>query len=472
MKGVKVFQPAEVGVVHFIGIGGIGMSGIAMVMHVLGYRVQGSDQMDSDATRRLQAAGVKVFIGHHAKNMDQVNAVVASTAIDESNPEVMVARQQSIPVMQRAEMLAELMRFKYGIAIAGTHGKTTVTSLVTHILIEAEVDPTYVIGGCIKCSGQSAGLGVSDYWVAEADESDGSFLHMRPIIAVITNIDSDHLSSYDNKFDNLKETFAKFIGQVPFYGLAIVCGDDHNLNILRARISRRFLTYGLGAECDVRATNVAYKNRMTTFDAVAPWRDDCMAMRLHLPGSHNILNALAAVSVCHELGVSDAVIQKALESFEGIERRFNIYPDLTVDKRVVHVVDDYGHHPTEIIATLEAADKVWPTARKVVVFQPHRYTRTEHLFKQFIEALKGVDVLLLLDVYAAGEEPIAGVDSRAIANAIRTQGSATPIEVEDVMEVPHVLRSVVQTNDVVIVMGAGSVGRMVPKLVEDWGHAE
>ena len=461
---MKFTQTVKTDVVHFVGIGGIGMSGIAMVMHSLGYRVQGSDIAESDVTKRLRDAGITVFEGHATEHAQDADTLVVSAAIAPDNVEVLEAKRRRLPIMQRAEMLAELMRFKFGIAVAGTHGKTTVTSLLAHLLTLAQFDPTYVIGGCVKSSGESAAAGSGDYLIVEADESDGSFLRLDPIV------DNDHLGHYDGEFKQLESAFAGFMRRVPFYGAAVVCRDDHHLQKLCEGIARRFITYGLNSDSDVRAKNIRYTGATTLFDVEAPWCDDDLKVHLNLPGYHNVLNALATIAVAHELAIDDEIILRALKEFQGIARRFHVYPDLRLDDGVAHLVDDYGHHPTEIAATLETVDKVWPGRRKVVVFQPHRYTRTHQLFDHFVEALRHVDELVLLDVYPAGEAPIEGADNRAISAAIQVRADLQPVCLALPEDTPPVLKDMVRADDVVVVLGAGNVGCLAQQLTEEF-HA-
>ena len=466
MKRHSIIEPKEAGLVHFVGIGGIGMSGIAIVMHSLGYRVQGSDIAESATTRHLRGLGIPVFPGHAAGNVEGAGVLVVSAAIRDGNPEVLRAEEMRVPVIKRAEMLAEVMRLYFGIAVGGTHGKTTVTSLVAHLLSEGGLDPTYVIGGCVKISGLSARLGESDYLVVEADESDGSFEYLQPIIAVVTNMDNDHLDAYDGSVLRLEQAFARFIKRVPFYGRAVVCHDEPGLRRLSTSIPRHFLTYGLSEDSDIRALNVRHDDLTTSFDARVPWRSEPLSVCLNLPGNHNVLNALAALAVGHELDIEDAVMVDALRTFGGIARRFHVYPNLRLDGGSAYLVDDYGHHPTEIAATLDTTDKVWPDARKVMIFQPHRYTRTARLFESFVEILQRADRLILLSVYSAGESPIKGADSRSLSAAIGARGGTAPECVDTPDEVPAVLKSLLRTGDVVITMGAGSVGSLAGRLGE------
>jgi len=450
--------------VHFVGIGGVGMSGIAEVMHTLGYEVSGSDLGENAATQHLQAAGVEIFRNHAAGNIRDVDVVVTSSAISKDNPEVTVARARRIPVVARAEMLAELMRFSHGIAVAGTHGKTTTTSLVASVLAEGNLDPTYVIGGKLNSSASNARLGSSRYLVAEADESDASFLHLQPMMAVVTNIDADHLPTYHGDFNLLRQTFVEFLHHLPFYGLAIVCADDPEVRRLLPEIARPVIRYGIEQDADICASNIRSSGLQSTFDVMLPETDTKMEITLNLPGRHNILNALAAIAVAHELGVSEQAIKTALARFEGIGRRMQLYGDIRTATGTITLVDDYGHHPTEIAATLQAVRGGWPGRRLVVAFQPHRYTRTRDLFEDFSSVLADIDVLLVTEVYPAGEEAIAGADARSLCAAIRARGKANPVFVEDVERIDEVLATVLQHDDVLLTLGAGSIGRIAGTL--------
>lgn len=450
--------------VHFIGIGGAGMGGIAEVVANLGYTVTGSDLAESTMTRRLQEQGVTVFKGHVAEQIAGADVIVVSTAIDATNPEIQAAREQRIPIIKRAEMLAELMRFRHGIAVAGTHGKTTTTSLTTSLLVEGGLDPTYVIGGKLISSARNSKLGEGEYLVAEADESDASFLHLQPMLAVVTNIDADHLSTYDGDFNKLKATFVEFLHNLPFYGLAVLCVDDEHIRSILDQVNRPVITYGIEQPADIRATNVRYDGSQSHFRLEYASDGRTMDLTLNLPGEHNVLNALAAIAIASELDVSDEAIAKALREFEGIGRRFQLYGEVNFGRGKALLVDDYGHHPTEIAATLRAARSAWPDRRLVQVFQPHRYTRTRDLFEDFAQVLSEVDVLVLMDVYAASEQPIAGADGRALARAIRVRGKVDPIFVSEVEDVPAVLRNIMQDGDVVLTQGAGSVGALAASL--------
>ena len=444
--------------VHFVGIGGSGMSGIAEVMLSLGYKVQGSDLKPNKQTRRLESQGATVFIGHAADNIENADAVVVSSAVDDTNPEVAAARERLMPVVQRAEMLAELMRFRYSIAVAGTHGKTTTTSLVASVLAEGGLDPTFVIGGRLKSADANARLGQGDYLVAEADESDASFVHLNPMLAVVTNIDADHMSTYDGDMEKLRSGFVEFLHNLPFYGLAVVCIDDPGVNDVLGSIGRSVVTYGIHEEADVRAENIEFLHGSTNFDVVRSGERDELHVALQLPGMHNVQNALAAIAVADELQIGDDAVVCALEGFEGIDRRFQCLGDIETAVGKIMLVDDYGHHPTEIAATLSAARTGWPDRRVVLVFQPHRYTRTRDLMDDFAAVLSDADVAIVLDVYAAGENPIAGADGRAIARAVRTRGAVEPLFVEALDDLQPVLERVIEEGDLVLTMGAGDIG--------------
>ncbi|MDJ0699694.1 MAG: UDP-N-acetylmuramate--L-alanine ligase [Woeseiaceae bacterium] len=444
--------------VHFVGIGGSGMSGIAEVMLSLGYDVQGSDLKPNKQTKRLEQQGATVFIGHAADNLRAADAVVVSSAVDETNPEVAAARDKLMPVVSRAEMLAELMRFRYSVAVAGTHGKTTTTSLVASVLAEGGLDPTFVIGGRLKSADANARLGQGDYLVAEADESDASFVTLKPMLAVVTNIDADHMSTYDGDIEKLRSGFIEFLHNLPFYGLAVVCSDDPGVNEILGDIGRSVTTYGVDSDADVRAENIQFRKNLTTFDVVRRDNDDPLTISLRLPGMHNVRNALAAIAVAAELQVSDSAVIEALGKFEGIDRRFQNLGEVTTSAGKVMLVDDYGHHPTELAATLSAARSGWPERRIVLVFQPHRYTRTRDLMDDFATVLSDVDVLVLLEVYAAGEAPIAGADGRSLARAIRSRGAVEPVFVESLDDLQPVLTDLLAEGDLVLTMGAGDIG--------------
>lgn len=449
--------------IYFIGIGGVGMSGIAEVLLNMGYQVSGSDLQVSKTTEHLKNAGATVFQGHQADQIDDAHVIVTSTAVNSDNPEVLRARELRIPIIPRAEMLAELMRFRYGIAIAGTHGKTTTTSLVASVLAEAGLDPTFVIGGKLNSAGTNAKLGASKYLVAEADESDASFLHLQPMISVVTNIEADHMDTYGGDFERLKSTFNEFLHQLPFYGLAVLCIDDQVVAELVDKISKPVKTYGLNNDkADIRAYDIhQYQNR-TSFKVLCKeagcQHHNSLDITLNMPGLHNVQNALAAIAVADELGIKKSKIARALEKFEGIGRRFQMYGELNFADRSALLIDDYGHHPSEVEATVKAIRKGWPEKRLVVLFQPHRYSRTRDLFEDFVHALSQVDQLILLEVYAAGEEVISGADSRALSRSIRNRGKVDPIFVEQHDEINDVLIETIKEGDILLTLGAGNVG--------------
>ena len=453
--------------IHFVGIGGSGMSGIAEVMLNLGYEVSGSDIVDNAATRRLAGLGARVVIGHRSENIAAADAVVVSTAVKDGNPEVLLARERQIPVVPRALMLAELMRLKQGIAVAGTHGKTTTTSLVASVLAEGGFDPTFVIGGRLTSAGAHARLGSGEFLVAEADESDASFLHLTPVIAVVTNIDADHMETYGHDFGRLKQAFVDFLQHLPFYGAAILCEDDRNLREIMPSVSKPIVRYGLAESAHIRAVDVRHEGAQMKFSVQRPGSAPKLDIVLNLPGVHNVLNALAAIAVADEVGVTDAAIVKALADFKGVGRRFQRYGEIALkDGGRFTLIDDYGHHPAEMAATLAAARGAFPGRRLVLAFQPHRYTRTRDCFEDFVRVLTTVDLLLLAEVYPAGEAPIVAADGRALVRAIRVTGALEPIFVEDIGELPQQILNVARDGDVVLTMGAGSIGGVPGKLVE------
>ena len=455
--------------IHFIGLGGSGMSGIAEVLHNLGYVISGSDLYDSATLRRLASLGVKTFVGHAAENLANVDAVVTSTAVLSDNPEVLAAREKRIPVVPRALMLAELMRLKQGIAIAGTHGKTTTTSLVASILAEGGLDPTFVIGGRLNSAGANAKLGSGDYIVVEADESDASFLNLLPVMAVVTNIDADHMETYGHDFGNLKKAFVDFLHRMPFYGTAILCTDDPAVREIVPQVSCPITSYGFGEEAQVRAVNVRPVGAQMHFTArrrngvVLP----DLEVVLNLPGEHNVLNALSAIAVAVELNVPDAAVQKALAEFKGVGRRFQSYGDMPAkDGGLFTVIEDYGHHPVELTATLAAARGAFPGRRLVLAFQPHRYSRTRDCFEDFVKVLGSADAVLLAEVYAAGETPIVAADGRALARALRVSGKVEPVFVDEIEAMPQAIIDNARSGDVVMCMGAGSIGLVPGKVLE------
>jgi UDP-N-acetylmuramate--alanine ligase len=449
--------------IHFVGIGGSGMSGIAEVLANLGYQVSGSDLADNAATRRLAKLGVKVFLDHKAQNAEGADAVVVSTAVRADNVEVTAARAKRIPIVPRALMLAELMRLTQGIAIAGTHGKTTTTSLVASILAEGGLDPTFVIGGRLTAAGSNARLGAGDFIVVEADESDASFLHLQPVIAVVTNIDADHMDTYQHDFARLRQAFVQFLQNLPFYGAAVLCADDVHVREILPFVSKPVLTYGTAADATVRAENISHDGGRMRFRA---WRDKtAFDVTLNLPGHHNVLNALAAIAVATELGVAEKAIVKALAEFSGVGRRFQRYADIPLDGGgAFSLVDDYGHHPAEMAATLAAARGAFPGRRLVLAFQPHRYTRTRDLFEDFVKVLSTADALVLAEVYAAGEPPIVAADGRSLARALRVAGMVEPVFVEDIAGMAEAIRRIAADGDVVVTMGAGSIGNVPAQL--------
>ncbi len=444
--------------IHFIGIGGVGMSGIAEVFHNLGYIISGSDLSDSAMVRHLRGLGITIHLGHHEDHVEYVHVVVVSTAIDEDNPEIDAARAQRIPVVRRAEMLAELMRFRRGIAVAGTHGKTTTTSLVASVLGRGDIDPTYVIGGKLNSDASHARLGLSDYLVAEADESDASFLYLQPMMSIITNIDQDHLSTYEGDFERLKQTFVDFLHHLPFYGLAVLCIDDPVTREIMDQVARPILTYGESEDADVRISTIKAKGPKTIFSVMLPHDDLPLEIELNLTGKHNVLNATAAISIAWELEVGREAIQTALTEFAGIGRRFQITENVPVASGHVMHIDDYGHHPNEIKATVQGIRDAWPERRLAVVFQPHRFTRTRDLFEDFSQVLSDVDQLVLLDVYPAGEKYIKDADGRALSRSIRGRGKIDPVFVEDIESLAEVVETVLQDGDIFLTLGAGSIG--------------
>jgi UDP-N-acetylmuramate--alanine ligase len=449
--------------IHFVGIGGVGMAGIAEVLLNLGYEVQGSDLKATGATERLQSLGARVFIGHAAGNVSGADVVVVSSAVHSDNPEVIEAQQHRVPIVQRAQMLGELMRFRYAIAVAGTHGKTTTTSMVASLLAEGGLDPTFVIGGRLKSAGSNARLGGGQYLVAEADESDASFMHLQPMIAIVTNVDNDHLGTHEGDFERLKQSFVDFLQNLPFYGLAVICADDAMAMSLVPRIGRPVLTYGVAEGADIRATNIQRAGPQTHFEVQRP-QLGALKVTLNLPGHHNVLNSLAAIAVATELRVADAAIQSALMQFQGIDRRLQQYGDVDTPAGRVTLIDDYGHHPTEIAATLDAIRQGWPRRRVVLAFQPHRYSRTRDLLDDFARVLASVDALVVTEVYAAGEAPITGADSRAICRAIRSYGAVEPVYVAGVEQLPQALARIIRDGDVIVTMGAGSIGTKAAEL--------
>jgi UDP-N-acetylmuramate--alanine ligase len=451
--------------IHFVGIGGAGMSGIAEVLKNQGYDVSGSDIRESLVTDRLTAMGIEVFIGHREENSQTADVVVVSSAVNADNPEVSAARSRRVPIVPRAEMLAEIMRYRHGIAVAGTHGKTTTTSLIASILGEAGLDPTFVIGGKLNSAGTNAQLGGSRYLVAEADESDASFLHLTPVISVVTNIEADHMDTYGGDVGRLKQTFVDFLHNLPFYGVAVMCVDDDYVQEIIPRISRAIITYGIdNPEADYRAEDIQSDGLRTRFVVRRPGGRSDLNVELKMPGRHNVLNALAAIAVATDEGVDDAAICAGLAGFAGVGRRFQVYGDYQTRKGTVTLVDDYGHHPTEVEAVIRAAREAWPGRRLAMLYQPHRYSRTRDLYEDFVRVLSEVDVLLLMEVYSAGEPAIPGADSRALCRSIRQRGNVEPIYVEDDAEIEHLLGNALQDGDLLITQGAGDIGGVATRL--------
>lgn len=452
---------------HFIGIGGAGMGGIAEVLINQGFRVSGSDIKENTMTKRLRDLGARIYIGHHPSQVLHANAVVISSAIRPDNPELLAAREMRLPVVPRAEMLGELMRFKQGIAIAGTHGKTTTTSLITSILAEGGLDPTFVIGGLLNSAGTNARLGASEYFVAEADESDASFLFLMPMLAVVTNIDADHMATYSGDFTQLKEAFLSFIHHLPFYGLAVLCVDDPVVRELVAQVSRPVITYGFEHDADIYAIDIHYDGMKTHFKVIRKNRNDALSITLNIPGRHNVLNALAAIAIAGEIGVSDQAIQGALNRFLGVGRRMQVLGELPLAQGSALLIDDYGHHPREVAATIDAIRHALPGRRIIMAYQPHRYSRTHDLFDDFSQVLSQVDGLLMLEVYSAGELPIPGANSRDLCRSIRQRGRVEPLLVSEHKELPAILKTILREGDIVLTQGAGDIGNLALKLAEN-----
>ncbi|GMU46518.1 MAG: UDP-N-acetylmuramate--L-alanine ligase [Porticoccaceae bacterium] len=463
--GFQVPEMRRIRRIHFIGIGGAGMSGIAEVLLNQGYGISGSDLAENASVRRLRELGARIWIGHRAEQVEGADVVVQSAAVPATNPELMAAREARIPVVQRAEMLAELMRYRHGIAVAGTHGKTTTTSLIVAILAAAGRNPTFVIGGRVNAAGTNAGLGESRYLVAEADESDASFLHLQPMVAVVTNIDQDHMATYDFEVAKLKRTFVEFLHNLPFYGAAVLCIDDPRIRELLPQIGRQVITYGFAEDADYRVAELDFAGTRTRFVLHRP-EGEPLAIELNVPGAHNVLNAAAAVAVAIDEGIADAAIRAGLAGFQGVSRRFDIQGEFPVAGGSLLLVDDYGHHPAEIAAVQRAVRDGWPGRRLVTIFQPHRYTRTRDLYEDFVQVLSGSDLLLVLPVYAAGEEEIPGADSRSLCRSIRLRGVLDPIYADGIEAVPELLANLVRPGDVVITQGAGDIGRLCRLLAE------
>lgn len=453
--------------IHFIGIGGAGMSGIAEVLLNEGYQISGSDIAEGPVTKRLAEAGAKVFIGHQAENVAGASVVVASSAIDDSNPEVRAAKEARIPVIQRAQMLAEIMRFRHGIAVAGTHGKTTTTAMISMIYTEAKLDPTFVNGGLVKSAGKNAHLGASRYLIAEADESDASFLHLQPMVSVVTNIEPDHMDTYGGDFEQMKATYVKFLRNLPFYGLAVMCADDETVIEIAPQVGRQVLTYGFSEKADYRIEDYQQTGFQGHYTVVCP-NGERIDVLLNVPGKHNALNATAALAVAKEEGIANEAILAALADFQGAGRRFDQLGSFIRPNGKVMLVDDYGHHPTEVDVTIKAARSGWENKRVVMIFQPHRYSRTRDLFDDFVQVLSQVDALIMLEVYAAGEAPIVGADSKALCRSIRNLGKVDPILVSDTDQLGEVLDQIIQDGDLILAQGAGSVSRISRGLAESW----
>ena len=452
--------------IHLIGVGGSGMSGIAEVLHNLDFKVSGSDMNGSKVTDRLTAMGIKVYIGHDAAQVELADVVVYSSAIKVNNPELKAAHAAHVPVLTRAEMLAELMRFKVGIAVAGTHGKTTTTSLIASILAEAGLDPTFVIGGLLTAAGTNAGLGTSEYLVAEADESDGSFQLLQPVMAVVTNIDEDHMETFDNDVDQLRQSFSTFHHRVPFYGVTVLCVDDEHVFQLSKEVSRHQITYGMSERAQIRATNIKQVKKYMWFDVMINDQLVLKQVKLNLPGVHNVLNALAAIAIAIELDVDFDAMHRALAGFDGVGRRFNIYHDQRLNDKTFTLIDDYAHHPTALEAAIKACRSGWQEARLVVVFQPHRYSRTRDLFDDFADVLSQVDLLVMSEVYPAGEAVISGATANDLCRTIRNRGKLDPVFVHDINAVPESLGHVIEDGDVVLMLGAGSIGAVIQNMTQ------
>ena len=451
--------------IHFVGIGGVGMCGIAEVLLNLGYQVSGSDLKASPVTDRLASFGAQIFIGHRAENAATADVLVVSSAVNTSNPEVATAIERRIPVVPRAEMLAELMRYRHGIAVAGTHGKTTTTSLIASVFAAGGLDPTFVIGGRLNAAGTNAQLGASRYLVAEADESDASFLHLQPLVAVVTNIDADHMSTYGGDFNKLKKTFVEFLHNLPFYGLAVVCVDDPHVREILPLIARPTITYGLCDDADVRAINIRHAGMQTYFTVLRPGREP-LDVSVKMPGNHNVLNSLATIAIATDEGVDDAAIVAGLSGFQDVDRRFQVYGELPVENGSVMLVDDYGHHPREVAAVIKAVRTGWPERRLVMVYQPHRYSRTSDLYDDFVQVLSDANVLLLMEVYPAGEAPIPGADSRHLCRSIRQRGQLDPIYIERGVELAPLVKPLLLPGDILLCQGAGDIGGLAPQLLK------
>ncbi len=451
--------------IHFVGIGGTGMCGIAEVIRNLGYEVSGSDIKLSSVTERLQGLGIQIVLGHQAANVEEADVLVVSSAINQENPEVARALERRIPVVPRAEMLAELMRYRHGIAVAGTHGKTTTTSLLATVFAAADLDPTFVIGGRVNAAGSNAQLGGGCYLIAEADESDASFLHLQPMVAVVTNIDADHMSTYGGDFNKLKQTFVDFLHNLPFYGLAVLCIDDPSVRDIAQRVKRPTITYGFAEDADVRAVDVKQDGMRTCFNVLRKGKP-AMPVCVNMPGRHNVLNALAVIAIATDEGIDDSAIVAGLSGFQGVGRRFQVYDELPVEGGSVMLVDDYGHHPREVAAVIKAIRDGWPERRLVMIYQPHRYSRTRDLYEDFVQVLGEPNVLLLLEVFPAGEEPIPGADSRQLCHSIRQRGKLDPLYVERGTDMAPLVQPLLRAGDILLCQGAGDIGSIAPQLVK------
>jgi len=466
MKNPHSITKSRIQNIHFIGIGGSGMSGIAEVLNNLGYNITGSDISSNKATSKLERMGCKISYEHLATNVEGSQAVVVSSAIDKNNPEIIKARKLKIPIVPRAEMLADLMRFRFGIAIAGTHGKTTTTSLITHIFSVAKLDPTYIIGGILNSSGSNAKLGEGDYLIAEADESDASFLHLQPILSVITNIDQDHMQTYGNIYKNLKDAFISFTSNLPFYGTCIMCIDDTGVKEVIKSIHRPVVTYGFSKKADIQAINISQEGMQMHFEVKSAKYDHSFPVKLNQIGRHNILNTLAAIGICFEIGIDTKLIQRALSSFTGVARRLDYHGELNINDIKIPLFDDYGHHPNEIIEVFKSLKNTNPGNRLIVIFQPHRYTRTRDLFDDFASALTQVDALILLNIYPANEKPITHISSKSLADSIRQRSQLSPIVIKEAKEIFSVLPNIVEDGDILLTLGAGDI-HTLPELLNE-----
>jgi UDP-N-acetylmuramate--alanine ligase len=453
--------------IHFVGIGGAGMSGIAEVLLNQGYAITGSDLHASAITARLKKLGATIYVGHRAENVINADVVVVSSAIDTTNSEILEATNNRIPIIRRAEMLAELMRYRHAIVIAGTHGKTTTTSLVASLLAQGNLDPTFVIGGLLNSAGTNAKLGGSRYMVAEADESDASFLHLHPMVAIVTNIDDDHMGTYDGDFEKLKKAFVDFLHNLPFYGLAVLCVDDPVVREILPRVSRPVLTYGFSEQADFHISEVVQNQRVTSFKVRRPGQAELLPVTINMPGLHNVLNATAAIVVGTDEGLSDDNIQKGIANFQGVGRRFDVQGELICKRGKVMLVDDYGHHPTEVAANIRAIRDGWPEHRLVMIYQPHRYSRTHDLYEDFVDVLSEVDFLLLLEVYSAGEKPIHGADSKSLCRSIRQRGQLDPVLVKLTSDLKRILNEILKDGDILVTQGAGNIGMLCKQLAAE-----